>query len=37
MHFHNLKVNHKILLSVQMHMSLSMLKSVEKFIVQVTF
>jgi hypothetical protein len=33
----DLKVNHKVLLSVQMHMSLNMLQSVENFNVQGTF
>jgi hypothetical protein len=37
LHFRNLKVNHKLLLSVQMHMSLNMLQSVENFNVQETF
>jgi hypothetical protein len=37
LHFHNLKVNHKVLLSVQMHMSSNMLQSVENFNVQGTF
>jgi hypothetical protein len=36
-HFCNLKVNHKVLLSVQMHMSSNMLQSVENFNVQRTF
>jgi hypothetical protein len=35
--FRNLKVNHKVLLSVQMHMSSNMLQSVESFNVQGTF
>jgi hypothetical protein len=37
LHFHNLKVNHKVLLIVQMHMSSNMLQSVENFNVQGTF
>jgi hypothetical protein len=37
LHFRNLKVNHKVLLSVQMHMSSNMLQSVENFNVQGTF
>jgi hypothetical protein len=37
LHFHNLKVNDKVLLNVQMHMSSNMLQSVENFNVQGTF
>jgi hypothetical protein len=37
LHFRYLKVNHKVLLSVQMHMSSNMLQSVENFNVQGTF
>jgi hypothetical protein len=37
LHFRNLKVNHKVLLSVQMLMSSNMLQSVEHFNVQGTF
>jgi hypothetical protein len=35
--FHNFKVNHKVLLIVQMHMSSNMLQSVENFNVEGTF
>jgi hypothetical protein len=35
--FRNPKMNHKVLLSVQMHMSLNMLQSVENFNVQGAF
>jgi hypothetical protein len=37
LHFRNLNVNQKVLLSVQMHMSSNMLQSVENFNVQGTF
>jgi hypothetical protein len=37
LHFLNLKVNHKVLLSVQIYMSSNMLQSVENFNVQGTF
>jgi hypothetical protein len=37
LHFRNLKVTHKVSISVQMHMSSNMLQSVENFNVQGTF
>jgi hypothetical protein len=37
LHFRNLMVNHKVLLSVQINTSSNMLQSVENFNVQGTF